>query len=346
MDGATDRRDPWLAAWLALVCLLLGLMILLGGATRLTGSGLSMVDWRPLAGAIPPMTDAAWQEAFAAYRESPEYRLVNRGMPLDAFKTIFYWEYGHRLAGRVIGLVFFVPFAAFLALGRIRGALAWRLALALALGGLQGLLGWYLVQSGLVDVPRVSHYRLGAHLLLAFFILAYLFWLLLSVRQAARAPAPPWLAAGAWSFAALLALQLLAGAFTAGLKAGQGFNTYPLMHGHFLAPAASMMEPWSLNLVENGVMVQFIHRWLGAGLLLLALALLLGAWRGRSALLGPVGWLAGLTLAQFLLGIATLVYRAPLLLGSLHQGLGVLLALATTYLLYAQSGAGKEGAKP
>lgn len=324
-------------AWLATICALLCLMVLLGGATRLTQSGLSMVDWRPLAGVIPPSSPAEWQAAFAAYQQYPEYQKVNHGMSLAEFKTIFYWEYAHRLAGRVIGLAFFVPFMALLALGKLRRAWLPRLWLALALGGLQGLLGWYLVQSGLVDRPSVSHYRLAAHLLLAIFILVYLVWLMLDIRQAPKLAASPWLARASWLFAGLLALQLLLGAFTAGLGAGQGFNTWPLMQGQWLAPAATLMQPWPLNLVENGAMIQFLHRWLGAGLLLLAFGLLAAAW-GQGRLARLMAWLAALTLAQFLAGVATLLYNVPVPLGSLHQGMGLALALATTYIVHAQTG--------
>ena len=331
-----SRDNRILVVWLALVCGLIYLMVIVGGVTRLTQSGLSMVDWQPIAGALPPLSQAAWQEEFAAYQRYPEYQKLNQGMSLDEFKTIFYWEYGHRLLGRVIGLAFFLPFVALLLAGKIQRQWRPRLWLALALGGLQGLMGWYMVKSGLVDEPRVSHYRLAAHLLLALFILLYLAWLILDIRQTQKWPAPAWLRTTTWLFAALLCLQTLMGAFTAGLDAGHGFNTYPLMHGEFLASAATTMQPWIVNLVENGVMVQFIHRWLGAAVLLLALGLALACWR-RGALAWPAGLLAGLTLVQFLLGVLTLALRVPVALGSLHQAVATLLLLVTVWLLYVQS---------
>jgi cytochrome c oxidase assembly protein subunit 15 len=331
----SDRRN--LIIWLASVCIVVYLMIIVGGVTRLTQSGLSMVDWQPVTGIIPPITDQEWQQEFSAYKQYPEYQKINRGMSLDEFKGIFFWEYSHRVLGRVIGMIFFIPFVIFLMLGKIERQFRPRLWIALVLGGLQGLMGWYMVKSGLVDEPRVSHYRLAAHLLLAVAILVFLFWLILDmaeVRRAKVSPAIRWLGSG---LSVLLFLQLLFGAFTAGLDAGYGFNTYPLMHGQFLADAAVMMQPFWHNLIENGVMTQFLHRWLGA-LLLLGVGLLSIMSLRAGVLVWPIIMLAIVTLTQFLLGVATLLLSVPVGLGSAHQAIACLMVLAMVLVVYSSRG--------
>ncbi len=325
-----DNRN--LVVWLSCVCAVTYLMIVVGGVTRLTQSGLSMVDWRPIMGAIPPLSLTEWEQAFEAYKQYPEFQKINRDMNLEQFKGIFYWEFGHRLLGRLIGLVYFVPFIVLLALGRIEKRWKPRLWIAFVLGGLQGLMGWYMVKSGLVDIPRVSHFRLAAHLLLAIFILAFLFWLILDLIGVKRVN----VAAGVQRLAAfmllLLALQFLLGAFTAGLDAGHGFNTYPLMHGQWLADAAVMMEPFWRNFIENGVMIQFMHRWLGALLLFGVVGLAFAT--ARNGMLFPAVVLVVVTAAQFGIGVATLMLRVPVVLGSLHQAVACLMVLALVYLVY------------
>ena len=169
--------------WLTMVCALVVLMVVVGGITRLTGSGLSMVDWRPIMGVLPPISEVEWNTVFLAYQQFPEFQQINKSITLEEFKGIFYWEYGHRVLGRLIGLAFFLPFLAFVIMGKVRGSLAIKLSIGLVLGGLQGLMGWYMVKSGLVDIPRVSHYRLAAHLLLAMLILCYLCWLIFELRE-------------------------------------------------------------------------------------------------------------------------------------------------------------------
>ena len=253
-------------------------------------------------------------------------------MNLEQFKSIFYWEFGHRLLGRVIGLVYFIPFVIFLALGRIEKRWKPQLWIAFVLGGLQGLMGWYMVKSGLVDIPRVSHFRLAAHLLLAILILAFLFWLILDLLQVKRVQVPDNLHRFALFMLVLLSLQLLLGAFTAGLDAGYGFNTYPLMHGQWLADAAVMMEPFWRNFIENGVMIQFMHRWVGALLLIGVVGLAFSA--ARNGMLFPAVVLVVVTAAQFAIGVATLMLRVPVVLGSLHQAVGCLMVLALVYLVY------------
>ncbi len=329
----SEAQQPLhLVIWLALVCGVIYLMIVVGGVTRLTQSGLSMVDWQPIMGIVPPLSTEEWQEAFTAYKQYPEYQKINRGMSLDEFKQIFFWEYGHRVLGRIIGMIYFVPFVVFLALGRVERRWQPRLWIAFVLGGLQGLMGWYMVKSGLVDVPYVSHYRLAAHMMLAMVILGFLFWLILDMLAVNRCQVSRGLRSGSFWLLILLAVQLVLGAFTAGLDAGYGFNTWPLMHGQFLADAALMMTPFWHNFVENGVMIQFLHRWLGA-LLLLGVVVL--AWRSiGTGLSGAALILVGVTFVQFALGVTTLLYRVPVLLGSLHQAVACLMLLSLIYVVY------------
>ena len=325
-----DNRN--LVVWLSCVCAVIYLMIVVGGVTRLTQSGLSMVDWRPIMGVIPPLKLTDWEQAFEAYKQYPEFLKINRDMDLEQFKGIFYWEFGHRLLGRVIGLVYFIPFVVFLALGRIEKKWRPKLWAAFVLGGLQGLMGWYMVKSGLVDVPHVSHFRLAAHLLLAILILGFLFWLILELAGVKRMSVPVGLQRLAVGMLLLLALQLLLGAFTAGLDAGHGFNTYPLMHGQWLADAAVMMEPFWRNFIENGVMIQFMHRWIGALLLVGVVWLAFAA--AKNGMLLPAILLVVITATQFGIGVATLMLRVPVVLGSLHQAVACLMVLALVYLVY------------
>ncbi len=333
MASASAVNHRAVIFWLMSVCLVVYLMIIVGGATRLTQSGLSMVDWQPVAGIIPPITESEWAEEFNAYKQYPEYQKINKGMSLDEFKSIFYWEYGHRVLGRFIGVLFFVPFVYFLIRRQVDSRYVPRLWVALVLGGLQGLMGWYMVKSGLVDVPRVSHLRLSAHLFLALLILVYLIWLILDIQGTGRVRADSRLRTMVMVTAGLLGLQILYGAFTAGLKAGHGFNTWPLMHGQFLAEAAVMMQPFWHNFVENGVMTQFIHRWVGAALVL---AVAYTTWLALQAdqVKVEVLALAALTLVQFMLGVATLLMNVPVVLGSLHQAVAALMVIVATLLVY------------
>jgi cytochrome c oxidase assembly protein subunit 15 len=283
-------------------------------------------------GAIPPLTLTEWEQAFDAYKQYPEFQKINGHMDLEQFKGIFYWEFGHRLLGRVIGLVYFIPFVIFLALGRIEKRWKPQLMIAFVLGGLQGLMGWYMVKSGLVDVPRVSHFRLAAHLLLAILILAFLFWLILDLMEVKRPGVPSGLQRLAVLMLVVLALQLLLGAFTAGLDAGYFLNTYPLMDGQWLADAAVMMEPFWRNFIENGVMIQFMHRWVGALLLIGVVGLAFET--ARNGMLFPAIVLVVVTATQFGIGVATLMLRVPVVLGSLHQAVACLMVLALVYLVY------------
>ena len=297
-------------------------MVVVGGITRLTHSGLSIVEWQPIVGALPPLDAAQWEEAFAKYRQTPEFRVRNFDMTLAGFKAIFWWEYAHRLLGRVIGIAFLIPFAWFLARRRIDRALGWKLAGVFALGGLQGALGWYMVKSGLVDDPRVSQFRLAGHLGLAFLIYAAMLWIALGLIARDRREAVPVRLRGAGS--AMLAaafVTVLAGALVAGIRAGYAYNTFPLMNGHIVPSEILMIDPWWMNFGYNMATVQFDHR----ALAMLSIVIAGIAWffaqpatrggavrRWANALLAATG-------VQFALGVATLLSVVHIVPAALHQ---------------------------
>jgi len=310
-----------IAIWLILVCCLIVAMVAVGGITRLTGSGLSMTDWKPILGTVPPRGESQWQHKFDLYKATPQYQMLNEGMELGEFKAIFFWEYLHRLLGRVVGLAFGIPFIVFLVCGRIRGALAANLLVAFLLGAGQGVLGWYMVQSGLVDKPYVSHFRLAAHLSLAFALFAYLIWILLDLRPSVTAQGGRSLAIASLLFLALLCCQIVYGAFMAGLDAGFMFNTFPRMLDHWVPPNLFSLESWGENFVSNPAMVQFIHRGLGWALFASAFVLIpIGLWNQVSGLAaGALYGVCGLTLFQFLLGVMTLLLKVPVGLAVMHQ---------------------------
>lgn len=323
--------------WLDIVCLLILLMVLVGGVTRLTESGLSMVTWEPILGAIPPRTEAEWQVRFDQYRAYPEYQLINKGMTLAEFKFIYFWEYLHRLLGRLIGLVYALPMAWFIWRGAARGRLAGLLFIGLALGGLQGFVGWWMVKSGLSQNPYVSPFRLGIHLGLALFVLSFLWWLRLGLSGVERAVAPPPFRRNALLFLLLLVAQIFYGALVAGLNAGYMYNTFPLMMGRVFPPGLLAMQPAWINLFENAAMVQWIHRALGWLLLAAAGHVWWHGLRGavnatQRHALHAVG---ALTLLQFALGVATLLLKVPVWLGVAHQVNAALLLLAAVTLLFS-----------
>jgi cytochrome c oxidase assembly protein subunit 15 len=321
----SDRRA--VAAWLLASAALVFVMVVVGGITRLTHSGLSIVEWQPLVGTLPPLSEAQWQELFLKYRQTPEFRLVNFDMDLSGFKTIFWWEYIHRLLGRLIGIVYLVPFLWFLARRRLDRPLAWRLAGIFALGGLQGALGWYMVKSGLVDDPRVSHLRLTAHLGVALAIFSAELWVALDLLAHARSGAPaPTARFAAW-LAALVFIMALTGGLVAGLRAGRAYNTFPLMNGHLVPPEIMMLEPWWQNFLYNMATVQFTHRLIAWVLIVLVTLFWLRSMRaplGARAQASCHLLLAALA-AQVALGVATLVLAVPLPLAAAHQGGAVLL---------------------
>jgi heme a synthase len=324
---AEDRRRH-LRIWLWSGAALTFVILIIGGITRLTQSGLSIVDWRPLMGVVPPLNEAEWQAAFDAYRQFPEYQQLRQGMTMAEFRFIFFWEYIHRVAARLIGLVFLLPFAYFWLRGYFNPPLLKRALLLFGLGALQGFMGWFMVRSGLVDQPHVSHFRLAVHLTIAFAIFGCCVWyareLALSRTREAplRAELRPWLARGLLLLGGLFAVQVFWGALVAGLKAGRYFNTFPLMDGRLLPPQMfGLVEPAVLNLVENPFTVQWVHRVFGT--------LLLGAtlwfyWVVRRRVSDPA--MRGYNLAfcllivgQFALGVATLLYAVPVTLGVAHQ---------------------------
>jgi heme a synthase len=330
-----DRAAHAVAAWLYFCCAMIFAMVIIGGVTRLTESGLSITEWQPVAGAIPPLTEQAWQEEFAKYQRIPEYQLRNTSMTLAEFKTIFWWEYIHRLWGRLIGLAYFVPLAWFLIRGHVRGRLAWRLGGIFVLGGLQGALGWFMVQSGLVDRIDVSPYRLTAHLGLALAIYAMSLWTALDLTQP-REPANHRLGTASRAFVALVFLTLLSGGFVAGLDAGMTYNTFPLMDGRLVPPGYFAEQPWWVNLFENVAAVQFNHRVLAMTTLLAAVALGIA---GRSSPSPRIRTLtaatAGMAFLQVILGVSTLLLVVPITLAAAHQGGAVILLTLALCLAHA-----------
>jgi len=333
-------RDPAMPArhvralrlWLGIVAFLIVAMILVGGATRLTDSGLSITEWQPIIGAIPPLSDAHWQDAFEAYKTIPEYSQVNQGMSLDAFKAIYWWEWAHRFLGRFIGVVFFLPFIGFCIAGYIPRALLPRLLGLFVLGGVQGGLGWYMVKSGLVDRVDVSQYRLAAHFGVAILIFGYTLWLMLGLgadRQR-RFGGPAVIAA---LVLLLVFVQLLAGALVAGIDGGLGFNTWPLMNGAFVPNGLGDAAPWYLNLFENPLTVQFDHRMLGYAVVVATI--LQAVWLALKAngqpLVGSALTLAVFALLQATLGVWTLLLAVPIELGLAHQAGAIVVFAGALY---------------
>jgi cytochrome c oxidase assembly protein subunit 15 len=311
--------------WLIVVAAMIFFMIVLGALTRLTESGLSIVEWKPIAGVLPPIGEPAWQAELQKYLSSPQGKSANRGFTIDDFRQIYWLEYLHRLWGRLIGVVVALPLAWFWFRGQLSPRLKPRLLALLVLGGMQGALGWAMVASGLVDRPSVSQYRLAAHLLLAIALYAYTVWLVLEVGPPVRRPDAPGVRRAAGVLIGLVFVVMGFGALMAGLRAGLSHNTFPTMSGYWMPPGLFDREPWWINFFENGTMVQFVHRWLAK---LLVLAVLVLAWRaGRRD-----AWLAAaMALVQLCLGIATILSGVEIALATLHQAGAVL--LLTTLLV-------------
>jgi len=322
------------AVWLLACCVLVFAMVVVGGITRLTHSGLSIVEWQPIVGAVPPLDESAWREAFRKYQQTPEFRHVNPAMDLAGFKSIFWWEYVHRLLGRLIGAAFLLPLLWFAVRGRIDRPLMWKLAAIFALGGVQGALGWYMVQSGLVDDPRVSQYRLAAHLGLAFLIYAAMLWTALDLLFArAVDPGPKGLRRFAFALAALVFAQALSGGLVAGIRAGLAYNTFPLMNGRVLPPGMFVIDPWYLNFFNNIATVQFDHRliaWLLAFLVPWFWVRVRRTAVSRRAKIAADLLLGALAL-QIALGISTLLLAVPVPLAAAHQA-GALLVFTAALL--------------
>jgi cytochrome c oxidase assembly protein subunit 15 len=324
--------------WLLGIALVIALMVTVGGLTRLTGSGLSITEWDPLMGALPPLSTAAWQDAFHKYQQIPQYIHENQGMTLDAFKGIYWWEWTHRLLGRLIGVVFFVPFVWFAWRGAIKRAQIPRMVVLFALGGLQGFVGWWMVESGLETRVSVSQYRLAIHLGVALILFAAILWTAfeyLRPKPANARPAP--FAGWALAFTGLVYVQMLLGAIVAGLHAGLVYNTWPDMDGMFIPFGVMFIKPWYLNFFENGALAQFDHRMVAYTVLIAAFALYL---RGRRARLeGTARSSAELMLAvvgvQIVLGVLTLLNQVPTALAAAHQATAVALLAAALWHAYA-----------
>jgi cytochrome c oxidase assembly protein subunit 15 len=324
--GETARARPRaISAWLLVVAAMVLAIVVVGGITRLTESGLSIVRWEPVSGTLPPLTEGQWQAEFAAYKQSPQYLRINTGMRLPEFKNIFFWEYVHRLLGRLIGMLVALPLLFFAWKRAIPRGYGWKLGGILALVGLQGAIGWWMVASGLVARPEVSHVRLAIHLLTALAIFSACLWTALDLRALADDPTarPARMpTAGIWALS-LLVLQLMFGAYVAGLDAGYAYNSWPKMGDEWFPAEAPMLKPALRNLVDNGIVVQFIHRWLAWGVAAAVGALAYGAFRREWNVWGAA--LVGAVAVQISLGIATLLSGVRIPIAAGHQGMAVVL---------------------
>ncbi|MFO7845798.1 MAG: COX15/CtaA family protein [Balneolaceae bacterium] len=323
------KTDQQLKTWYWSGAALVFLILIIGGITRLTGSGLSMTDWKPIMGSIPPISESQWEDAFDKYKQFPEYQERNSDMNLAEFQVIFFWEYLHRMLGRLLGLVFLVPFAWFLIRRKFSRKQFLRSTLLLMLGLGQGLMGWFMVQSGLIDVPEVSHYRLAAHLLLAFIIFGCCVWFALDINSTKRVVSKSGTELKTWLniFIVILLLQVIWGAFTAGLHAGHIYNSFPKMYQFWIPPEMFLVEPLILNFFENMTAVQWVHRVLGTVLGVMVIVM----W-GRTLRLdtskNQKKWmliLFGAVLLQYAAGVFTLIYHVPVWLGVFHQAMAMVL---------------------
>lgn len=331
-----------LSMWLACSIAMVLLMVLVGGLTRLTESGLSMVNWHPIHGILPPMNEAEWMEEFAHYQTSPEYQQVNFGMTLEEFQGIFWLEYIHRILGRLAGLVFAVPYFYFLARGILKDGLALKLGGILLLGGAQGLLGWYMVKSGLVKDPMVSPLRLTAHLGLACLLFSLLLWQWLRLRTIPQTHALPFATLG---LIGIIFVQILLGALVAGLDAGLAYNTFPTMNGQWIPNGLWLKTPWWDNFYTNATTVQFVHRLGALCVCLYSLAFLLKHYpkaHSTTTTRKVMLFFTALLFLQMAVGIATLLLHVPLSLASLHQLLAIFLLGAAITLIYTQSHAKRD----
>lgn len=329
-----------LIIWLLGTCFLIWLMIMLGGATRLTHSGLSIVEWKPITGILPPLTHMQWLGEFDKYKQFPEYKLINQGMSLSSFQFIYFMEYAHRLLGRLMGLWFMIPLFFFWIRHRLSSTLKKRALIALILGMSQGFLGWYMVKSGLVKDPSVSHYRLTAHLALAVALYGLLFWTALEIMcsssKSKRRTEPQIIEHLSIISCGAISLTILYGGLVAGLKAGLIYNTFPLMEGQFIPSEWAFHQPLWINFFENAALVQWIHRWLALSTLGL---ILYTAWKTWNISPNKHTHVTALffaiaALVQATLGVITLIYQVPVSLGTIHQGASVVVLSFSLYLCY------------
>ena len=336
-----DKSKRPIILWLLSGCLLIFLMVIIGGITRLTGSGLSITEWDVIMGAIPPLNAHDWQVAYEKYRHSPQFEKVNFDMGLDAFKSIFFWEYLHRLAGRLTGVVFLVPFLYFLLTKKFTSALIKKTLIIFLLGALQGFLGWFMVKSGLVNDPYVSHYRLAAHLITAFITFGYIFWVALGLifNEGKTLATKKLHASIPVLLLVLIMIQVIYGALVAGLHAGRIYNTFPKMGSDWIPGAVTAMQPGWRNLLENLAGVQFIHRCVAWCVTLGIVTLWL--WSGRNninpATAKAIKILLLAVLVQFTLGIITLLWAVPVTMGVLHQAGAFALFAAAIHFMFQNS---------
>ena len=339
-----QSNDQAIARWLIICAILIFAMVILGGVTRLTGSGLSMVKWHPINGAIPPLTDQTWDQEFKHYQQSPEFQKINRHFSIQEFKQIFYFEYSHRMLGRLIGLVFLIPFLYFYFTKKIKPGLTPKLIFMFILGGLQGLLGWYMVKSGLVDNPHVSQYRLTAHLIAAILIYGFIIWTALGLynRESTverRISNKPGFRKASYYLMLLLIVTILSGGFVAGLKAGLIFNTFPTMHGEWIPEGLFVLSPLYLNFFENMVLIQFDHRVLAISLasLLLVYVLVSKFHHFDTTTASSFNLIGLLVIVQVMLGISTLLMHVPVCLASFHQAGALFLFTALLFNIHRLS---------
>lgn len=347
MTSISAPRTPQKRAvrwWLFSIALLIAILVLVGGATRLTESGLSIVEWKPVTGALPPLTEAQWTQAFDAYKTIPQYRALNAGMTLAAFQTIFWWEWSHRLLGRAIGVVYLLPFLWFLWRGGLSAELKRRLWLIFGLGALQGAVGWWMVASGLSERVEVSQYRLATHLVLALLIFAAVVWTLRRLTDGPSVAGSARLKITSAALVALTFVQLYLGALVAGLRAGLVYNTWPDIDGSFIPSAARLWfeQPWWRNLFENTLTVQFEHRMTAYALLALAAFHAFDAVRSRAgtAAINGALWLLVAVLLQAALGVLTLLNQVPIVLALMHQAVAI--AVLTLAVLQAERLAARQ----
>lgn len=339
MNGARYYKP--LVVWLLIGCFLVVAMVMVGGITRLTHSGLSIANWNLIMGSVPPLNDQQWHDTFELYKQTPEFQEVNSHFTLEDFKSIFWWEYIHRLLGRLIGIVFLVPFLFFLVKKKIDRPLFKKLIVIFLLGGFQGFLGWFMVKSGLIDRPSVSHYRLAAHLITALFLFVYIFWVALDLIYPERSKhsfVKSKLRKASIIFISILGLQIMYGAFVAGLKAGFIMNTFPKMGGQWIHSSIGrgFADMGLSALTEHIVVVQFIHRYLGIFLFLAATWIWIKYKKAEieDYLKNALNLLFGAVILQVLLGIFTLINAVPVWLGVLHQLGAIVLLGVTVYLIH------------
>jgi len=341
MSESVPVQDRAVAKWLLLCCSLVFAMVILGGVTRLTGSGLSMVDWQPVTRLMPPSDADEWQKTFEMYQQTPEFVEKNSHMDVNDFKTIFWLEYVHRLLGRLIGMVFFFPFLYFLWRGFIGRDERLKFGLMFVLGGMQGVLGWYMVMSGLVNIPEVSQYRLTAHLIAAFAIFGFMFWVALSRLYPSKdVVSHPWFARTV-GLTTLITITIIAGGFVAGLKAGKIYNTFPMMGDYWLPPGMLALDPAWRNFFDNMTTVQFEHRILAITTFALIVAYWINIRRSELPIRirKTVNALLHTATLQVALGISTLVLMVPIFLAATHQAVAMLLFAVALYLCHGlQSG--------